>query len=1040
MQNWNNKLLQYRLCKKKQLDDFAKMLATEMVQDLCTGKDISTCLEEEKTGIYQVLDEVIILVLGGVDSAYKLKNAIHILIFGKPIKQLSVFEKTFDYRAETCLNQLDTAYCYVLSDICNTPHPTAEQRLSWVLFFAAANGGLCFVEGQQALTDLLISDEKPISKIRSFYCVSLIYQRTTHHTNMNVDGERKSHRLWFPDPISLAAIDGFLKNRHELSEPSYSAWDCLQRIFNKCPNAKQLKKFKQNKIYLALALWFVQQPGKEKPAFIRAFASGNLPSASTSTNCLAALATQHCKPADLKQIEIGIYPAKRKVGKKKHRVTAHGIPLLKALRKACAIFDDDGHKRTGNDARRALKLVLTQFDELTSAEEILIEWVLAEFQQGGAWNSPAAGLRNLSTVGAAWLTICGETDLHSVDCHVLNQIYDAVIDLKKEDESKIYSTLNRLFFFANDNFSIELPDMLIGVTAASPHVRCALISEAHFQQLLTDIQILFNNENEEVREALLLMLIFARRLGLRPIEFTKLKLIELTPQGNAFLVIRPNEFGNNKSYCAYRIFELMPLMLEHERVAFWAYFKRRLDRVGSNLERLLFSIEAFHDVPFHTRTLSGPVGQLFAQYLGEPAPLYQLRHSAITIWQVIQFGSDETITTLTPYTLGQAKEIRKLLSRGEIQDRFFQISALAGHLSPDTSITTYCHNTDIILYESAKGIDRKYSGELWQKLCGIRPSTLNRWLVEQPWYRNGMKEYLPNKLEPFVKISLCNGVEHIAGSKQFAYQSARISNTRTEMTLATCEQILCSYDPKIPITEVADMCNLEVRQVDFIVRAANEIKAQYLTSKQQSPLYPPHYRGIDLPKLNFKSESQDMRTLCNSLSKLSESNQKKLEKVIHYVLSNISRGHSEIIFGCPSELKQFFRIAKLFTTENRWELEVSLLDDKKTAPAQWQKACGNVNLIISNKTTKDKKKYPLGQGRLYYLQSSDNKYCKNVQERHGYMRYSSNVFKRVIHLQAILFRAKSYAIEYAEGSQLINAQENIILPRVQNGQFELNFD
>src|SRR5690606_13583114 len=139
------------------------------------------------------------------------------------------------------------------------------------------------------------------------------------------------------------------------------------------------------------------------------------------------------------------------------------------------------------------------------------------------------------------------------------------------------------------------------------------------------------------------------------------------------------------------------LLVEDEFEQFKRYLDARRTRNDGNKNILLFSMPTTPSMPFDGNRISDLVKRLLVEQGLQDLSFHHLRHTAITNLMLAIEGSPQLIEQLTPYSTAMALRIRKTiysLNEAINRDRYWSLSALVGHLTPETTFSNYIHVAD----------------------------------------------------------------------------------------------------------------------------------------------------------------------------------------------------------------------------------------------------------------------------------------------------------------------------------------------------------
>jgi len=291
-----------------------------------------------------------------------------------------------------------------------------------------------------------------------------------------------------------------------------------------------------------------------------------------------------------------------------------------------------------------------------------------------------------------WLQATQDTDISSFSDADFEDLYGEMLLLKKETtratlQKRLQEFHHKQTLFFNAP-TIDL-DNLIQVKIC----RTALISPHIFHHMLEQLE---NTQNISIQDKNIFKLIFILgfRVGLRINETLNIFVRDLFISEDAvILTIRNNRNKNQKSYSAYRKIPLHHLLKADELHAFKTYSqnrKRLLKEQGKSVAHPLFLKQSLEET--HENEVNSLLKQLIQPVFGEHNFTYHsLRHSAFNHLYLILKNST-LADAFTDYSPHEQLRIRYALLRNRnTQQTWYALSHFAGHLTPETTCSSYLH-------------------------------------------------------------------------------------------------------------------------------------------------------------------------------------------------------------------------------------------------------------------------------------------------------------------------------------------------------------
>ena len=600
-----------------------------------------------------------------------------------------------DFQLLASLRTLESAW---LNRVCGTLEP--ERLYDALLLSAVLNGGILSADRLAGLLDLHI---ETIHEMDGLLWMTL-----------DLNGSRSVARpvRWFPDAITATILVRIL-NHHSLPAPPKKPIDgaaARTRLRIACENLRlpawneRLDDlFRTARVSTALNV----------PGFVAAYLADDIECHSLPE----AVFQRVCRWE-----QVGIAPTPDTLSpaipeeRTPLRLEASFDPNLprdsqmSVARKVCKALN----KKHG--AVERLKAILAENkNRLWPITHALINWTIWRLEPG----SPL-GVIKASSAETYFRTLAVHLIYEAEDLELLDLDIDDFETLYELAGKRISTETRRPYFWARLRdfhyflFLCGAPDIdfreLDGWTASGPvRVSANLVTEREFQCFKDALEI------EKARDAgtmVFLAGMLAYRTGLRRREVQMLRIQDIHPGSEPFLLIRPSKLATLKSNSSKRRIPLRPLLPVDELDALMAFHERRKLQIDGETG-LLFSDPDAPWTPLPHARLIDPVTALFGAITGQigmPFRFHHLRHSFAN-WMLLALLSMDEPRLLarnlpcvdSPLLAPERLELlrnclypRTATACRTYPDRrhVFQVAALMGHLSPVTTFQSYLHQID----------------------------------------------------------------------------------------------------------------------------------------------------------------------------------------------------------------------------------------------------------------------------------------------------------------------------------------------------------
>lgn len=794
---------------------------------------------------------------------------------------------------------------------------------------------------------------------------------------------------YFPDSITLGLLRQYLSSKDGKKPQAPGNLSACLELIN-----KELKaSFTQRQLEWGGVTIAESQPGVELPQVLVEYATGRQPSSSLPACYWNRLLRPSIGPcgeyllADFAVFSGPVSQLSRTPTKKQRR------PHI--LSKLTRIFKVDPAKpRTKRQLITELAALADECGKVS--EQVLLGWLIHHLNERG--NAESTARRYMNTVAAEWLNATEPHDLLSFDQEDFQSLYSHILDTQRSQKERAYRAgrLEDLHQFGVQTMDFPpLHEPLQEGSGTAPHVSAAIVDEPLFSGLLLQCDQ-FKDITPLHRTMLKCFLIMAFRTALRPGEIAKLRLRDIEPSPDAWLFVRDNKHGSNKTAAALRKVPLFPLLTEPESQLMRDFIgSRRLNSQSS--AELLFHQPDNPREPLDTRTLSIVVKKILADLSGGLYyRLYHLRHSALTRLQLLihhdQVSLPAEVDTLMPYPpMHRQNLLEKICGQGRLRDRYQAIAVLAGHSSPGITLSTYMHFSDLLLALHLKKNRRSLSSTEAFALLGLRRHRISH------MHRNNslvtpaaLTGYLHKRLTRFIQapqpIRSNDKLRSIQTAKMRMDQTAYIK------ALGVLGKIQSGQDP----AETAVYYQLSTAQIEHWHQAALALR-ELATDKNASRLFPKSRRHQLLPPEPVDvSEKRDLAAAHHHCRKLFAKSHSRPELLwlIEYTLTHINSAHSGISFHSAQDFRRYMKTVTQVFEWPRWRLHIGVMDTEVLS--QWR--CGA--LLMEYRLMKQKARFAHGKGILKLRHPEE----KGRTEA-GKKGYSSHTLITLFHRLAIVLFA-----------------------------------
>ncbi|MCG3857701.1 tyrosine-type recombinase/integrase [Psychrobacter sp. Ps2] len=567
-----------------------------------------------------------------------------------------------------------------------------------------------------------------------------------------------------------------------------------------------------------------------------------------------------------------------------------------------------------------------QYDDLS--EKILLDWVFSLLSREAPPNNVTI-LKYIKTIGYEWLYFTTAQPLDIWSEEEFEELYEDILEYKavvrnNTDIGYSANLLKSMHNFAKSKYN--LPSVNFQHAKNGRRVRAELISPQVYQAIIT--QILGSVDILE-REMFALLFILVYRTGMRKKELLGLKYndIEGLKAATPSVVIRPNSYRPTKTQSSIRRVSLFALLKPNELNFFINFVQTN---IGDNSNKFIFTLSS------EQRPIDDHVPlQLLKRVLKDVSiddnvaehTFHGFRHTAVSNLSLVLVGHSDLVEALTDYDESDVLRIKQGILGEHInaQDRWYALSGIMGHLSPERSFEYYNHFATLMATYALSKADITLPERTLYNVIGFT----NKKLKENNATVSNSSVIIPSIRTLLFK----NIIEGKRKSPKFTIESRDkqfLLSTNTPANnelfgrygLNRVQLLLQTYDKEIPLSKAAQLANISIHDANILIKRANEVVA--ITTKRGKPRF---VKLIDsettiLSPLNIQYQS-DLRLLSLLLSNAYRLREKSgtdwtwFIEICREKLS-VSRAYLPFRKEDKKELQRFIGIAEKLLPLKRW--------------------------------------------------------------------------------------------------------------------------
>lgn len=712
---------------------------------------------------------------------------------------------------------------------------TKEQLVVHILISAAIHGGLCVPSALTSLANALTFNKVGIKTDGYFFWIDLIFKDPTQNGNVIVDDKEFTLRRWYIDPTTKIWLYQLIQSNEKLGFVDYNkvtenrCWSQISQVLisytQKKLDVDSLSSFCRTAIFITERLSRVDlnQPlvnyaagyltSSSLPAYFldnqaEINSTGSIRSPRANKNCSSYIVLNHI----------------------------HEIEILSTCIKSNL---KNGTKVTPKNLIQRLSKLGFQY-KFSAAALFLIDWLESLLSIG----RKASTINTyFHSIGKVWISHLYDENLTELESGAIENIYIVMIDNIASMKSQQYATklLIRLHEFGVSEFDFpyldeksKFRDLSVGNQEKS-FVKASFISESLFAKLTSKIFALPNST--ESKHDLFVFCLLTYRLGCRGSELIKLRLKDIESSDQLWMCIKNNSFGDNKSSSGLRKLPIALFLTKLENEFFKCFYSEKKQMCRNPKKALLFSSAINENIPLKYNELSQEIKSIFQKITSLPVNFNSLRHSAISRFQLIFDADLSIINRFTAYSDSQIEAIQKAFGSLN-KDKFFNISALAGHITPEVTFMHYMHFTDLLLGSKLEKMDLYLSKIGLQNISNLSCNKITRLTKDFPVNE---QQYSVHSIEPFVSDKLaeyCRKNKNVYTPINEYEQTFKLIFNKS-MTAEKCYKVLKKVEDGVSVDDVSLAFSIEASLIEkWLKRAYVLAKFIYSGTKTSAGCFP----------------------------------------------------------------------------------------------------------------------------------------------------------------------------------------------------------
>ena len=393
------------------------------------------------------------------------------------------------------------------------------------------------------------------------------------------------------------------------------------------------------------------------------------------------------------------------------------------------------------------------------------------------------------------------------------------------------------------------------------------------------------------------------------------------------VVIRPNSYRPTKTQSSIRRVPLFALLKPNE-LSFFINFVQ--SNIGGNSNKFIFTLSSDQrpiDDHVPLKLLKRILKDISVDDNVTDHTFHGFRHTAVSNLSLVLVGHSDLVEALTDYNESDVLRIKKGLLGEHInaQDRWYALSGIMGHLSPERSFEYYNHFATLMATYALSVAD---IGLPKQTLCNITKFPPRRIEDNADIDDNGMINM------PSIRTLLFkNIIEGKRKSSKFTIENCDkqfLLSTNTPANnelfgrygLNRVQLLLQTYDKEIPLSKAAQLANISIHDAKVLIERASEVAN--ITTKRGKPrfvkLSDPNTSVLSPLNIQYQSDLRLLSLLLSNAYCLREKSGTDWIWFIEICREKLSNSRAYLPFRKEDEkeLQRFIGIAKKLLPLKRW--------------------------------------------------------------------------------------------------------------------------
>ena len=616
-------------------------------------------------------------------------------------------------------------------------------------------------------------------------------------------------------------------------------------------------------------------------------------------------------------------PKKSVVSQGQHTKKVRCSDLITDITKDFKLVESLKKKRLKRTPPTLIERIKKRCQQYTAvSEQVFLDWLLMLLQDKSS-KAPkkSSVLQYVKSIGYEWLYFTRDESIDHWDEEDFETLYEDILEYKavirgNTDISYYAKLLQRLQNFSCETY--DFPAVVISYEKSGRRIRSELVSPPVYHAIITQI---LNGVDILEREMFALMFILVYRTGMRKKELLGLRYIDIEglDASTPSVVVRNNNYRRLKTASSNRRIPIFALLKSTELAFFIRYVQ---SNIGTNPNKFIFTLSSAQS-PIDDHVPLQLLRRILQDISGDDYTInytfHAFRHTAVSNLSLVLRGDIDLVEALTDYDVQDICRIKYGLVGEHIdaQDRWYALSGMVGHLSPQRSFEYYNHVAILMATYALSVADIKLPSRVITNITGFDNKRLKQ---NQAVIESG-KVSLPS-----IRALLSRSIFHnkrdspqffIDDTSPLIEPPALSDSLFMRYGLNRVWSLLRQIDEGVALKQAAITTNIDLYNAQILIERAQQVAA--IMSTRGKPRFV-KATGISPLNIQYQSDFRLLSSIQNSAQQLRRSTMDDWQWFMMICQQRLSSSRAFMPFLNKEQqvLQRFIAIIKRLLPAKNW--------------------------------------------------------------------------------------------------------------------------